>query len=126
MLASFKIKDSKVSLDGVDISGVGNTLEVLIHSELAETPGCRLAGKTSTLVKHKAFFRSGEVKELEKTCSVGKSYCFSREQMRYQMENVEISMSKFETIAGVTPVEIAVSGDEKPTCKRLMSLQRGI
>ena len=122
MLASFKIKDSKVSLDGVDISGVGNSLEVLMHSELVETPGCRLSGKTSTLVKHKAFFKSGDIETLEGACRNGSSYSFSRECLQYEMKDVEISLSKHDTIAGVVPVELAVSGEEKPTCKRLMSL----
>ena len=119
MLASFKIKDSKVSLDGVDISGVGNSLEVLIHSETVETPGCRLAGKVSTLVKHKAFFSKSGVGELEEVCHKGKTYKFSRDELQYKMENVEIILSKHETIAGVTPIEIVVSGNEKPTRERL-------
>ena len=122
MLASFKIKGSKVSLDGIDISGVGNTLEVLIHTELLETPGCRLSGKISTLVKQKAFFKSVDIEILEETCKDGSSYRFSREQLQYEMKGVEVSLSKHEAIAGVVPVEIAVSGDAKPTCKRLMTL----
>jgi len=121
MLASFKVNNSKVVLDGIDISGVGNTLEVLIHVDVSQTPGCRLSGKVSTLVKHKAFFKESEVKQLEEVCTKGSSYHFSREQLQYGMENVEIVMSKHEPIAGVVPVEIAVSGDEKPTCERLMS-----
>ena len=111
-----------MSLDGIDISGVGNTLEVLIYSELVETPGCRLSGKTSTLVKQKAFFKSGDLEILEGACKDGSSYKFSREQLQYEMKDVEVSLSRHETIAGVVPVEIAVSGDEKPTCKRLMTL----
>ncbi len=122
MLASFKIERSKVELDGKDISGVGNTLEVLIHSELVETPGSRLAGKTSTLVRHKAFFKESDVEKLEEVCSLGSSYRFTRDMLQYQMENVEVALSKHEAIAGVVPVEIAVSGDAKPTCKRLMTL----
>lgn len=122
MLASFKIERSRVELDGRDISGVGNTLEVLIHSELIEIPGSRLAGKTSTLVRHKAFFKESDVEKLEEVCSLGSSYKFTRDMLQYQMENVEVSLSKHETIAGVVPVEIAVSGDAKPTCKRLMTL----
>lgn len=122
MLTSFKIEGSKVSLNGIDISGVGNSLEVLIHVEAAETPGCRLSGKVSTLVKQKAFFKKGVIKELEDVCSKGSSYSFSRDQLQYEMEGVQIFLSKHESIAGVVPVELAVSGEDKPTRKRLMTL----
>ncbi len=122
MLASFKIKGSKVSLDGIDISGAGNSLEVLIYSKVAETLGCRLPGKVSTLVKQKAFFKKGAIEELEDACREGKFYKFSRDQLQYEMKDVEIALSKHECIAGVVPVELAVSGEEKPTRKRLMTL----
>lgn len=122
MLTSFNIRDSKVSLNGIDISGTGNSLEVLIHVEAAETPGCRLSGKVSTLVKQKAFFKESDMEVLENVCNNGSSYSFSRERIRYLMENVQVSLSKHESIAGVVPVELAVSGEDKPTRKRLMTL----
>jgi len=122
MLASFKIKGSEVSLDGKDISGVGNTLEILIHAEIKEYGPSRVAGKVSTLVKHKAYFRSRDIEELEEICSNGSSYKFTRETLEYQMDDVVVGLSKHEIIAGVIPVEIAVSGEQKPTCKRLATL----
>ncbi len=124
MLASFKIKDSKVSLNGIDISGVGNTLEVLIHGNISEVPGSRLVGKTATLVKQKAFFKVSDIRPLEEVCEQlsSRSYSFSREQLQYEMENVEIILSKYDCIAGVVPVELAVSSDDKPTCKRVNAL----
>ncbi len=122
MLASFKIKGSKVSLNGSDISGVANSLEVLIHTELSETLGSRLSGKTSTSIKHKAFFKESEIEELERVCTKGGPYSFDNSELRYQMDDVFITISKHEPIAGVVPVEISVSGEEKPTRKRLTTL----
>lgn len=121
MIASFTVKNSSVKLNGVDISGVGNTLEVIMIGKTNDAPTSTLVGKVATVVKQKAFFKASDIEVFDKLCNgeSPKSYSFTQEGLQYEMENVELTLTKHECIAGVVPIELAVGSDDKPTRKRI-------
>jgi len=128
MISSFRVKNSTVTLNGIDISGVGNTLEVVVKGDIQELPGSRLAGKVQTTVKHKGFFKSSDIEGLETLCGVppSKSYIFNRGNLEYELSKVDIFLHKHECIAGVVPVELSIIGEDKPKRRRINNLsQRG-
>lgn len=106
-------------MNGVDISGISNTLEISIVSEIVKTGGNRLSGQVSTTVRQKAFFRKGDVEKLNELLTGKLSYSFNREDLEYKLDGVEVFLSKDSCIAGVVPVELVVCGETKPTRTRI-------
>ncbi len=119
MLASFNIRNSKVTMNNIDISGISNTLEVSMSAAITKIVGDQVPGDLTTLVKHKAYVRKSEIEELDILLSTAKSYSFSREALQYTLEEIEVFLSKDDSIAGVVPIELIVSSAKKPTRTRI-------
>lgn len=119
MLASFNIRNSKVTMNDIDISGISNRLEVSMSATITKIVGEQVPGALTTLVKHKAYVRKSEIKDLDVLLNTAKSYSFSREALKYTLEEIEVFLSKDESIAGVVPIELIVSSVKKPTRTRI-------
>lgn len=127
MSASFNVRNSTIELNGVDISGLSNTLEVTISTGLTKNRNAHRIGKLSTSVRQKTFFKQSEFESFCEVCNKRetKSYVFNREGLQYTMQDVSIILSKESPIAGVVPVELVISSSEVPSRKRFNgSLER--
>ncbi len=117
MLATFQVKNSTVELNGVDISGLSNTLEVTIAGNIVKHSVNRKTEKVSTSVLHKGYFKRSDLETFNEICNrrESKCYSFSREKLQYTMENVDLLLSKKKSIAGVVPIELVVSSTQVPS-----------
>ena len=119
MLASFTVRNSKVTMDGKDVSGISNNLEVSMSATITKIVGEQVPDALTTLVKHKSYVRKSDIDELDVLLNTAKSYSFSREALQYTLDEIEIFLSKDEAIAGVVPIELIVSSIKKPTRTRI-------
>ncbi len=108
-----------MTVNDIDISGISNTLEVSMCVTVTKIVGEMVPDALTTLVKHKAYVRKSEIDELDVLLSTAKSYSFSREALQYTLDEIEIFLSKDESIAGVVPIELIVSSAKKPTRIRI-------
>ncbi len=119
MLATFQVKNSTIELNGVDISGLSNTLQVTIAGDITKHRNVRQSGKVNTSVLHKGYYKQSEIKTFDEICNKRESKCyrFSREKLQYTLDGVDLMLSKQSSIAGVIPFELTVSSDKVPSRK---------
>jgi hypothetical protein len=121
MLTTFQVKNSTIELNGVDISGLSNTVEVTISAKTDKKLNEHLNGKLDVSIRQKMFLKESSIEEFINTCnlSLGSSYRFTRECLEYTVDNIDLTISKQDPIAGVVPIELLIGGDTLPQRKRI-------
>lgn len=121
MLATFQVKNSTIDLNGVDISGLSNSVEVTISAKTDKQPTGRLNGKPDVSIRQKMFLRERDLDQFVDMCahSHGATYRFTRECLQYTVTGVDLFISKEDPIAGVIPVELHIGADNLPIRTRI-------
>lgn len=121
MLATFQVRNSTIDLNGVDISGLNNTVEVTITAKTDKQPTGRLVGKADVSIKQKMFLREEDLDQFIDMCSNSPraTYRFTRECLQYTVPDVNLFISKEDPIAGVIPVELHIGAETLPIKTRI-------